>query len=127
MWPTNHIGQFAVRALLERAGAAHTASASPSLTITVYRPSVATVYGPGFYGQRTACGTMLRRGTLGVANRTLQCGTPVSIYYRGRTIVVPVIDRGPYAHRADWDLTAATARALGIPGTVTVGTVSLPR
>jgi hypothetical protein len=39
---------------------------------------------------------------------------------------VPVIDRGPYANGADWDLTEATDKALGIPGTATIGAVSLP-
>ena len=50
----------------------------------------------------------------------------VYLYYRGRTMVVPVIDRGPYANHADWDLTEATDKALGIPGTATIGAVSLP-
>ncbi len=68
----------------------------------------------------------LRRDTVGVANRSLPCGTLVAIYYGGRTMVVPVIDRGPYANGADWDLTEATGRALGIAGTATVGAVSLP-
>ena len=40
-------------------------------------------------------------------------------------MVVPVIDRGPYANHADWDLTEATGRALGIDGTATIGAVSL--
>jgi rare lipoprotein A len=93
----------------------------------VYRPSVSTTYGPGFYGSRTACGEILKRTTVGVANRSLPCGTSVAIYYDGRTMVVPVIDRGPYANRADWDLTEATARALGIGGTVTLGATSLPK
>jgi rare lipoprotein A len=88
---------------------------------------VATLYGPGFYGSITACGERLGQRTLGLAHRTLPCGTPVAIYYRGRTIVVPVIDRGPYANHADFDLTMATAQALGIPGTATIGAVSLPR
>lgn len=126
-WPTNHIGRFAIRAVVLTGTAARAASASPSLTITVYRPSLATQYGPGFWGQRTACGEILHRNTLGVANRTLPCGTRVSILYQGRTLVVPVIDRGPYAHGADWDLTMATGRALGIPGTATIGAVSLRR
>jgi hypothetical protein len=38
-----------------------------------------------------------------------------------------VIDRGPYANHADWDLTTATATALGIDGTATIGAVSLPQ
>jgi hypothetical protein len=127
LWPTNHIGRFAIRAVVEQGQTARAAAASPSLTIIVYRPSLATFYGPGFYGQRTACGVVLRRHTLGVANRTLKCGTPVAIDYNGQTIVVPVVDRGPYAHDADWDLTAATARLLSIPGTAMIGAVSLPR
>ena len=85
----------------------------PSVTVTVYRPSIATLYGPGFYGRRTACGVVLRRNTIGVANRSLPCGTPVAIYYRGRTWSCPVIDRGPYANGADWDLTMATGRRSG--------------
>ncbi len=94
---------------------------TPSLTVTVYRASVATWYGPGMFGNRTACGTRLHRYTLGVANRNLPCGTNVSIYYRGRTIVVPVIDRGPYANGANWDLTQATAQALDMTETSTIG------
>ncbi len=126
-WTTNHIGRFAIRAVMQPApGAAVASAASPTFTITVYRPSLATLYGPGFYGQRTACGQVLRRGTIGVAHRRLPCGTPVAIYYQGRTLIVPVIDRGPYANHADWDLTMATATALKIPGTATVGAVSLP-
>ncbi len=126
IWPTNHIGRFAIRAVVQAADSARAAAASPSLTVTVYRPSLATIYGPGFYGERTACGELLRPWTLGVANRTLKCGTAVAIYYGGATIVVPVIDRGPYANNADWDLTEATARALGVEGTAAIGAVSLP-
>ncbi len=122
-WRADHTGAFAIRAVIE--GDARS-SASPALGTTIYGASIATFYGPGFYGQRTACGQRLTPQMLGVANRTLKCGTPVAIYYRGRTIVVPVIDRGPYANHADWDLTQATATALGIDGTVTIGAVGLP-
>jgi hypothetical protein len=86
----------------------------------VYDPDQATWYGPGFYGNRTACGKTLHEDTLGVANRSLPCGTKVSILYHGRTITVPVIDRGPYSS-ADWDLTSATARRLGFEGSNTIG------
>jgi hypothetical protein len=127
VWRANHIGRFAIRAVIVTSSAPRGAAASPSLTITVYRPSGATLYGPGFWGHKTACGQTLRRRALGVANKTLPCGTQVAIYYHGRTITVPVIDRGPYRAGYDWDLTMATAHALGIPGTVTIGAVSLPR
>jgi rare lipoprotein A (peptidoglycan hydrolase) len=104
-----------------------TGTDSSTLNLTVYRPSIATTFGDGFFGQKTACGQTLEPDTLGVAHRTLKCGTKVAIYYHGRTIVVPVIDRGPYANHADWDLTDATARALGMDGTATIGAVPIRR
>src|SRR5689334_23079852 len=68
--------------------------------------SLATWFGPGFYGQRTACGQTLTPALLGLAHRTLPCGTLVSVSYRGRRLTLPVIDRGPYANNgAQWDLT----------------------
>jgi rare lipoprotein A len=126
-WQTDHIGRFAMRALItSSSGTAYAASSMPTVTIIVYRQSIATQYGPGFYGKRTACGTKLKPSTIGVANRTLKCGSKVSVYYHGRTMIIPVIDRGPYANHADWDLTTAAAKALGIAGTATIGAVSLP-
>lgn len=125
-WQTDHIGRFAIRAVIAAAGRASSASVTPSVTTTVYRPSLASWYGPGMYGERTACGTRLTRSTIGVANKTLPCGMRVAIYYHGQTLTVPVIDHGPYVAGRDWDLTAATARALGIDGVATIGAVSLP-
>ncbi|HWF34643.1 MAG TPA: septal ring lytic transglycosylase RlpA family protein [Solirubrobacteraceae bacterium] len=125
-WRTDHAGRVTVRTVLEQsASASQAGQVSPTLQISVFRPSIATFYGKGFFGQQTACGTVLRRSTLGVASRTLKCGTPVKIFYGGRSIVVPVIDRGPYANHATWDLTQATAQALGMLGTATVGALPL--
>ena len=73
----------------------------------------ATWYGPGLYGNRTACGKVLRPTTLGVASRTLPCGTKVTFGYHGHYTVAKVIDRGPFAHGASFDLTSATAQQLG--------------
>jgi hypothetical protein len=127
-WRTDHIGRFAIRAVVGPGSSTATAaSASPALTVTVYRPSIATQYGPGFWGRRTACGKRLTHSMLGLANRTLKCGEDVALYYKGRTLIVPVIDRGPYANGADWDLTEATGKALGITGTAKIGAVSLPQ
>jgi rare lipoprotein A len=123
-WHTSQSGRFAVRAVVV-SDLATVASAAPTLTVTVYPTSKATIYGPGFYGRQTACGAILTRATIGVANRHLACGTKVSILYDGRTLVVPVVDRGPYANGADWDLTIATAQALGIQGTERIGTIAL--
>ena len=59
-----------------------------------------TWYGPGFYGNRTACGVRYTRTIVGVAHRTLPCGTLVRFQWHGITAVAPVIDRGPYASAA---------------------------
>jgi rare lipoprotein A (peptidoglycan hydrolase) len=91
------------------------ASAATDRAIAARMPAaVATWYGRGFYGKRTACGIRLRRSTIGVAHRRLPCGTRVIFYYHGIFRSVPVIDRGPYARGASWDLTAAAARDLGL-------------
>lgn len=84
--------------------------------------NVATWFGPGFYGQQTACGQVLTPQTIGVAHRTLPCGTLVQVTYRGRSVTVPVIDRGPYSHIADWDLTYGAAQALAVSETVRIAT-----
>jgi rare lipoprotein A len=125
-WTANHIGRFAMRAVVVSADSGSVASATPSVTTTVYRPSKASWYGPGMYGSRTACGTKLTKNTIGVANKTLPCGTRVAIYYHGQTLTVPVIDHGPFVPGRDWDLTAATARVLGVDGVAVIGAVSLP-
>jgi rare lipoprotein A len=123
---TTRAGPLTIRAELQGSQASSATPAPPSLSLTVYRRSIATLYGPGFWGDKTACGVTLRRRTIGVANRTLPCGTEVQLYWKGNVITVPVIDRGPYAHNANWDLTMATARALGMEGTGVVGAAALP-
>jgi rare lipoprotein A len=80
------------------------------------REASATWYGPGFYGNRTACGQVLRPGTVGVAHRRLPCGTPVKFAYQGRQIVTRVIDRGPYSEGHAWDLTNGAREALRFEG-----------
>ena len=112
-----------MRAVIGAGGQAVAAAATPELAITVHRPAVATWYGPGFYGRRTACGQRMSRTLLGVAHKRLPCGTQVAVLYQGRRITVPVVDRGPFRHGTEWDLTAATARALGFEHTDRVGAV----
>jgi len=76
--------------------------------------SVASVFTD--YGLGLACGGVLGRNELGVAHKTAPCGTLVTFTYGGRSLTVPVIDRGPYIAGREWDLTGATAAALGFPG-----------
>jgi rare lipoprotein A (peptidoglycan hydrolase) len=80
----------------------------------VWNTSIASVYTD--YGKPVACGGVLHVPELGVANKTLPCGTMVTFLYAGRAIRVPVIDRGPYIAGREWDLTGATAEALHFPG-----------
>ena len=76
----------------------------------------ATWYGPGFYGHQTACGQVLRPNTIGVAHRSLPCGTTVKFAYHGHSLVTTVIDRGPYTKGNAWDLTNGAREALGFEG-----------
>lgn len=64
-------------------------------------------YGPDFYGKRTACGLAMTRTLIGVAHRTLPCGTKIRFKNpdNGRSITAPVVDRGPYVSGRTWDLT----------------------
>jgi len=93
-------------------GTASEASAGSGIAFAPMRWAGATWYGPGLYGRHTACGQVLRPHTIGVAHRSLPCGTTVRFVYHGRAIVTKVIDRGPYSHGNSWDLTLAAARAL---------------
>ena len=58
---------------------------------------------------------------LGVAHRRLPCGTQVAIVFERREIVVPVVDRGPFNEGYAWDLTQATADALGFRASGAIG------
>jgi hypothetical protein len=82
--------------------------------LNVFRLAGASWYGGG---GGLACGGALTSSTLGVANKTLPCGTLVTLRYAGRTVRVPVIDRGPYVAGREFDLTEATKQALGFGDT----------
>ena len=74
----------------------------------------ATWYGgKSMWGRSTACGTTLTPTTIGVANKTLPCGTQVTVSYAGRTVSTTVIDRGPFHKGYAWDLTKKAAKRLG--------------
>ena len=91
------------------------------------RNNLATWYGPGFWGNRTACGKTLKTTTIGVAHKKLPCGTKVTFAYNGRWVRAKVIDRGPYNGDYKWDLTKKLAKRLGFlatgAGTVKVAVV----
>ncbi|HTU80112.1 MAG TPA: septal ring lytic transglycosylase RlpA family protein [Solirubrobacteraceae bacterium] len=106
------IGSRAVRLLF--AGAAGALASERGLgRLNSYRVVEASWYGGG---GSLACGGTLTSATLGVASKTLPCGTLVTLRYAGRTVRVPVVDRGPYVEGREFDLTEATKEALGFAG-----------
>jgi len=90
--------------------------AAGSISLNPWRwDSNVSWYGPEFYGHRTACGYAMTRELLGVAHRSLPCGTLITFRNpaNGRTLTLPVVDRGPYVHARQWDLTGGACLALG--------------
>ena len=122
-WRADEIGSFPVRALIAGTQVQAADAAPLTTSVTVYRPARATWFGPGFYGRHTACGQVMSHALLGVAHRTLPCGTPVAVFFAGKSITVPVVDRGPFANGARYDLTSATAQVVGMTETSTIGVV----
>lgn len=69
--------------------------------------NVVTYYGPGLFGNPTACGGILHRRTIGVASLTEPCGSLVRFAWHGRSITLRVIDR---TGGVRWDLTKRAMR-----------------
>ncbi len=84
--------------------------------VTVFRAAEASWYGPGLYGNGVACGGTLKPSTIGVAHKTMPCGTKLTIRYHGRQVKAKVIDRGPYVAGREFDLTEAVKNKLGMGG-----------
>ncbi len=117
---TRRSGRFGIRYRVSGLGATirvayggdrlvRAASAAAGRIVTL-APTVASWY----YDQgNTACGF---HATFGVANKTLPCGTKVTLSYAGRTVVATVDDRGPYVYGRSFDLNQNTARYLGMWG-----------
>ena len=103
-----------------RAGAAKRAIGR----MNVYRHALVSWYGPGLYGNHLGCGGTLEPGTLGVAHKTLPCGTKLTLRHGSHHVRVRVVDRGPYVGGREFDLTAATRDRLRFNG---VGTILVNR
>ncbi len=87
--------------------------------LEAFRPALASWYGEG---QALACGGHMTPGMMGVAHKSLPCGTKVTIRYRGRQVRVRVVDRGPYSGAREFDLGPGVRAALHFDG---VGTVQV--
>ncbi len=87
----------------------------------------ASWYGPGFQGRRTASGETFDTNDMTAAHRTLPFGTKVRVVNKktGRSVVVRINDRGPYAHGRVIDLSKASAQAPGISGVGSVDVAQL--
>jgi rare lipoprotein A len=85
---------------------------------------VASWYGPGFDGRRTASGETFDMRAMTAAHRQLPFGTILRVTNRdnGRRVEVRINDRGPFARRRILDLSYGAAEALGMigPGTARV-------
>lgn len=79
---------------------------------------VASWYGPGFHGRKTANGEIYDMHKLTAAHRTLPLGSVVEVrsLTSGRAVTVRVNDRGPFAKNRILDLSQAGAQTLGMIG-----------
>lgn len=77
---------------------------------------IASWYGPGFHGRKTASGERFNQNDLTAAHRKLPLGTKATVtnLRNGKTIVVEINDRGPYARGRILDLSKAAADRLGM-------------
>jgi rare lipoprotein A len=118
-WKASDPGHYTIRA---RAAGNRIAAGSSTKVgkIDVFRPAVASYYGPGLYGNKLACGGTLEPSTIGVANKSMPCGTKLTLRYRGKEVDAKVIDRGPYSGDREFDLTEATKNKLGFGSTGTI-------
>ena len=103
---------------------ASVAQAEPTTSGKVIQSGPASWYGPGFHGRKTASGETFNTNEMTAAHRTLPFGTKVKVVNKktGKSVVVRINDRGPYAHGRVIDLSKASAQAIGISG---VGSVTL--
>ena len=77
---------------------------------------MASWYGPGFNGRRSANGERYNQNNLTAAHRSLPFGTKVKVtnVRTGRSVVVRITDRGPHVRGRIIDLSAAAARIVGV-------------
>jgi len=85
----------------------------------------AVCYGPGLYGNKTASGLRLSPSLLGVAHKSLPLGKKIKLQYCQKEIILPIIDRGPYATEAQIDITEAAVKALGFKNCADFGIQTL--
>jgi rare lipoprotein A len=86
--------------------------ARPGMSYT----GIATWYGPGFQGNRTASGEVYDMDGMTAAHKTFPFGTKLRVTNPkdGRSVVVVVNDRGPFVAGREIDLSRGASRAIGV-------------
>ncbi len=81
-----------------------------------YEVGIASWYGPGFHGKRTASGEIYDMYGISAAHKTLPFGTIVKVVdlETGRSVVVRINDRGPFIEGRIIDLSYGAAKELGM-------------
>ena len=76
----------------------------------------ASYYADKFHGRRTASGENYDKHQLTAAHRTLPFGTRVRVTNKGngKSVIVRINDRGPFAGKRVIDLSRAAAQSLGM-------------
>ncbi|MGH2906620.1 MAG: septal ring lytic transglycosylase RlpA family protein [Solirubrobacterales bacterium] len=120
-WAGSRPGRFLTKLTVYKYGKSATDHLGAAF---VFRSTFASYYGPGLYGGGLACGGTLKPSTIGVAHKTLPCGTKVTFKVGNHIVTAPVVDRGPYVSGRDWDLTAGLKRKLHFGSTGTVHSTS---
>ena len=87
----------------------------PKESYTLTETGVASWYGPGFHGKKTANGEIFDKNELTAAHRTLQLPSIIRVtnMTNGRSIILRVNDRGPFAHNRILDVSERGATLLG--------------
>lgn len=90
--------------------------AAPLLAVVSTQTGIASWYGPGFHGRRSASGEIFNQYDLTAAHRTLAFGTRVRVtnLSNGQQVVVRINDRGPFSGRRIIDLSAEAATVIGL-------------
>lgn len=90
----------------------------PDYPVGFVERGVASWYGPGFHGNKTANGERYDMYALTAAHRTLPLGSVAVVhsFTSGRQVTVRINDRGPFAKGRILDLSLAGAQALGMTG-----------
>lgn len=114
-----------LRAILALATALAMASCAPyqarKLPLKHHSDGIASWYGPGFHGRKTASGERYNQRDLTAAHKTLPFGSTIQVTNmdNGKSVVVRINDRGPFVRGRVIDLSRAAAEKIGMMGTGT--------